>query len=273
MPTMKQPTLTLNDGRIMPQFGFGTYLIENDDVEEAVNGALDIGYRLVDTAAIYRNEKGVGKSLQGHEDIWLTTKIWNEQQGYDEAKVAFDKCLGRLDREYVDLLLIHWPCPDKGKYVDTWKAFIDLQKEGKAKSIGVSNFMPEHLEKIIDTTGVVPAVNQIELHPRFQQHEARKVHKQLGIATQSWSPLGQGGGLDNDVISAIAKDLGASPAQVILSWHLQNDLLVIPKASSEEHQRDNLGALDFELSDEQMASINALDSQTGRLGPNPNEFS
>jgi len=272
MTSMKQPTLTLNDGRIMPQFGFGTYLIEDENAAGAVKGALDMGYRLVDTAAVYRNEKGVGKGLDGNDDIWLTTKIWNEQQGYDETKTAFEKCLGRLDREYVDLLLIHWPCPDKGKYVDTWKAFIDLQKEGRAKSIGVSNFMPEHLEKIIDATGVVPAVNQIELHPRFQQHEARKVHKQLGIATQSWSPLGQGGGLDNDVISAIAKDIDASPAQVILSWHLQNDLLVIPKASSEKHQRDNLGSLEFTLSDAQMASIDALDSKTGRIGPHPLKF-
>lgn len=272
MNSDNQPTLTLNDGRVMPQFGFGTYLIENDDAQGAVEGAIDMGYRLVDTAAVYRNEKGVGKGLDGHGDIWLTTKIWNEQQGYDETKTAFDKCLGRLGRDSVDLLLIHWPCPEQDKYVDTWKAFIDLQKNGKAKSIGVSNFMPEHLEKIIDATSVVPAVNQIELHPRFQQRESRKVHKQLGIATQSWSPLGQGNGLDNNVISSIADDLDASPAQVILSWHLQNDLLVIPKASSEEHQRDNLGALGVTLSDAQMASIDALDSETGRLGPHPAEF-
>lgn len=273
MTEQKQPTLTLNDGRVVPQLGFGTYLIENDDAEDAVNTALDIGYKLVDTAAVYRNEKGVGAALQDKPDIWLTTKIWNEQQGYDEAKTAFDKSLGRLGRDDVDLLLIHWPCPDQGKYVDTWKAFVDLQKEGRAKSIGVSNFMPDHLEKIIDATGVVPAVNQIELHPRFQQRELRDIHKKLGIVTQGWSPLGQGDAMDNDNVKAIAEDNGMSPAQVVLNWHLQNDIMIFPKASSKEHQEDNFGALKYSLTDEQMEQIDALDSATGRIGPNPNEFS
>ncbi len=273
MTDSKQPALTLNDGRIVPQFGFGTYLIDNDDAQGAVETALEMGYRLVDTAAIYRNEKGVGAAMEGHGDIWLTTKIWNEQQGYDETKTAFDKCLGRLGRESVDLLLIHWPCPDKDKYVETWKAFIEFQKEGRAKSIGVSNFMPDNLERLVNETSVVPAVNQIELHPRFQQRELRNVHRKLGIATQSWSPLGQGEGLENQDIKTIAEQTGKSPAQVILRWHLQSDLMVIPKASSKEHQRDNLGALDFTLDDAQMKTIDSLDSGTGRIGPNPNEFS
>ena len=272
MTSHTQPVITLNDGRIVPQIGFGTYKIEDDNAEEAVKSALDCGYKLVDTAAVYRNEKGVGAALDGKDDIWLTTKIWNEQQGYDETKTAFDKCLGRLGKDHVDLLLIHWPCPMQNKYVDTWNAFIEFQKEGRAKSIGVSNFMPEHLERLAQETGVVPAVNQIELHPRFQQKESRAVHRKLGIATQSWSPLGQGDAMDTDVIRQIAEETGRSGAQVVLRWHIQNGLMIIPKASSQEHQKDNLGALDFTLTDTQMAKIETLDSATGRIGPNPAEF-
>ena len=272
MTDQTQPTLTLNDGRIVPQMGFGTYQIENDDAQEAVASALDTGYRLVDTAAVYRNEKGVGAALKDHDDIWLTTKIWNEQQGYDETRTAFEKCLGRLGKDHVDLLLIHWPCPKKDKYVDTWKAFIEFQEEGRAKSIGVSNFMPDHLQRLVDETGVVPAVNQIELHPRFQQKESRAVHEKLGIATQSWSPLGQGDAMDAPEIRQVAEETGRSAAQVVLRWHLQNGLMIIPKASSEKHQKDNLGALDFTLNEVQMARIETLDSGTGRIGPHPAEL-
>ncbi|WP_420607140.1 aldo/keto reductase [Novosphingopyxis sp.] len=264
------PTIELNDGRSIPQLGFGTYQIEADgDAESAVRKAVDIGYRLVDTAAIYRNEKGVGAGLKDHDDIWLTTKVWNESQGYDRTLKAFGKCLDRLGRDSVDCVLIHWPCPGNDKYVETWKAFIEIQKAGKAKSIGVSNFLEPHLKRIVDETGVAPVLNQIELHPSFQQKEARKVHEAMGIATQSWSPLGQGDAMDNDVVNGLAEKLGRTPAQVVLRWHIDNGLLVIPKASSEEHMRDNFGVLDFELSPEDLAAFDALDSEDGRMGPDP----
>ena len=264
------PMIKLNDGRSIPQLGFGTYQIEEDaDAERAVKQAVEIGYQLVDTAAIYKNERGVGAGLKGHDDIWLTTKVWNESQGYDRTLKAFDKCLERLGRESVDCVLIHWPCPDKDLYVATWKAFVAIQKAGKARSIGVSNFLEPHLKRIVDETGVAPVLNQIELHPSFQQRDVRQVHKDMGIAIQSWSPLGQGEAMESDVVKGLAEKLGRTPAQVVLRWHLDSGLLVIPKASSEEHMRDNFGVLDFELSPEDLAAFDALDRKDGRMGPDP----
>lgn len=268
----KAPTLTLNDGRAMPQLGFGTYQIEDADAAQAVSMAVEAGYPLVDTAAIYRNEKGVGKALAGRDDIWLTTKIWNDHQGHHESMEAFDKCLGRLGRVSVDLLLIHWPCADKGKYVDTWKALIELRESGKARSIGVSNFNPDHLERIVGETGVTPALNQIELHPGFQQKELRRLHDEMGIVTQSWSPLGQGNGMKQDTIARIAEEIGQSPAAVIIRWHMQHGLAVIPKASSKKHIEDNFTATQFTLNEQQMAAIDELDSSDGRIGPDPARF-
>jgi 2,5-diketo-D-gluconate reductase A len=267
------PTLKFNDGRAIPQLGFGTYQIDNDKAADAVRTALGVGYRLVDTAAIYGNEEGVGEGLHGHDDIWLTTKIWNESQGYDRAQRAMDKCLSRLGRDNVDLVLIHWPCPDKGLAVETWKALIEIRKSGKAKSIGVSNFRSEDLHEIIEATGVTPALNQIELHASFQQRALRAEHDELGIVTQSWSPLGQGKGIDTPAIAAIANETGRNPAAVILRWHLQHGLCTIPKASSRDHIAANFEALDFELSDKQMARIDALDDADGRIGPDPSKFS
>ena len=266
------PTLSLNDDRQIPQLGFGTYKISEDDAPDTVKMALDTGYWLVDTAAVYDNERGVGKGVGDWADIFLQTKVWNESQGYDRARKAANKCLDRLGRDHVDMLLIHWPCPDKGEFVDTWKAFIELRDEGKAKSIGVSNFREEDLRRIIDETGVAPALNQIELHPSFQQRELRKVHDELGIVTQCWSPLGQGEGLSNDTISAIADETGQAPSAVILRWHLQHGLCPIPKASSRDHIEANFAALSFILTGEQMARIDALDSDDGRMGPDPSEF-
>ena len=264
------PMIDLNAGRSIPQLGFGTYKIEDDkDAEQAVKKAVEIGYQLVDTAAVYKNEKGVGAGLQGKDDIWLTTKVWNESQGYDRALKAFDKCLDRLGKDSVDLVLIHWPCPDDNLYVDTWKAFIEIQKAGKAKSIGVSNFLEPHLKRLADETGVLPVLNQIELHPSFQQKDARRVHADMGIAIQSWSPLGQGEALDSDVVKRIAEKTGKSPAQVVLRWHIDNGLCVIPKASSEKHMRDNFGVLDFTLSQDDLEAFEALDSKDGRMGPDP----
>ena len=267
----EQPTLDLNDDRQIPQLGFGTYKIADGDAPEAVSSAIDVGYWLIDTAAIYENEKGVGKGIGEWSDIFLQTKIWNESQGYERTKKAFDNALGRLDREHVDMLLIHWPCPDNDLFVETWKAMIELRDEGKAKSIGVSNFREEDLRRIIDETGVTPALNQIELHPSFQQRELRKVHEELGIVTQSWSPLGQGDGLTNETIEAIAEETGQPASAVILRWHLQHGLCPIPKATGRAHQEANFKALSFELTDEQMSRIDALDSEDGRMGPTPAE--
>ncbi|MBX7513304.1 aldo/keto reductase [Qipengyuania sp. GH38] len=266
------PTLNLNDGRQIPQLGFGTYKIDEDKAPEAVSTAIDVGYWLIDTAAIYQNEKGVGKGVGEWSDIFLQTKVWNESQGYERAKRAAEKCLERLGRDHVDMLLIHWPCPDKGEFVDTWKAFIELRDEGKAKSIGVSNFREQDLRKLVEETGVTPALNQIELHPSFQQRALRKVHEEMGIVTQSWSPLGQGEGLSNETIEAIAEETGQPASAVIIRWHIQHGFSTIPKASSRKHIEANFKALSFELSDDQMARIDALDSEDGRMGPDPSEF-
>ncbi|MDP4574609.1 aldo/keto reductase [Qipengyuania sp. G39] len=266
------PTLTLNDDRQIPQLGFGTWQIEEDDAPEAVKTALETGYWLVDTAAIYQNERGVGKGIGDWADIFLQTKIWNESQGYDRTLKAADKCLDRLGRDHVDMLLIHWPCPDKGLFVDTWKALIELRDQGKAKSIGVSNFREEDLKRIVDETGVVPALNQIELHPGFQQREMRKVHDEMGIVTQSWSPLGQGGGMDSDAVKSVAEESGQDPSAVVLRWHIQHGLCPIPRSTNPDHIRANFTALDFELSNEQMAKLDALDDSEGRLGPEPGKF-
>ena len=266
------PTLTLNDDRRIPQLGFGTWQIEEDKAADTVSTAIETGYWLIDTAAIYQNEKGVGEGIGDWADIFLQTKIWNESQGYDRTLKAADKCLERLGRDHVDMLLIHWPCPDKGLFVETWKAFIELRDQGKAKSIGVSNFREEDLKRIVDETGVVPALNQIELHPSFQQRTMRKVHQDMGILTQSWSPLGQGNGMENDTIKAIADETGKSASAVIIRWHIQNGLSVLPRSTNPDHIRDNYTALSFELSDDQMAKIDTLDSEDGRMGPDPSTF-
>lgn len=268
-----QPTLTLNDGRRIPQLGYGTYKIADDEAPEAVQMALETGYWLVDTAAIYQNERGVGRGVGEWSDIFLQTKIWNESQGYDRTLRAADKCLERLGREHVDMLLIHWPCPDKGLFVDTWKALIALRDDGKAKSIGVSNFREDDLKRIVDATGVTPALNQIELHPTFQQRAMRKVHEAMGIATQSWSPLGQGEGLSQGAIKEIAEETGQPAGAVVIRWHIQCGLSAIPKASSRAHIESNFRALDFELTDEQMKRIDDLDDPEGRIGPDPANFS
>ena len=267
-----QPTLELNDGRRIPQLGFGTWQIEVDDAPQAVQTALETGYWLVDTAAIYKNEEGVGKGIGEWSDIFLQTKIWNESQGYDRTLKAAEKSLARLGRDHVDMLLIHWPQPERGLFVETFKALIELRDQGKAKSIGVSNFRPDDLKRVADETGVVPALNQVELHPSFQQRELRAVHEEMGIVTQSWSPLGQGGGMDSDAVKAIADETGRAASAVILRWHIQHGLCPIPKSTNPDHIRANFSALDFELTQEQMAKIDALDSDDGRMGPEPGKF-
>jgi 2,5-diketo-D-gluconate reductase A len=269
----QQPLLKLNDGHTMPQFGLGVWQAPNDRVGEAVRAAIAAGYRLVDTAAIYENETGVGEGLRSADaargDIFLTTKLWNAAQGYDSALRAFDESLARLRVDYVDLYLIHWPAPRRDLYVDSWRAFVRLRQEGRARSIGVSNFCPEHLDRVVGETGVVPAVNQIELHPRFQQSALRAADTTHGIVTQSWSPLGRGRLLDDPAIVAIAAKHGRTPAQVIIRWHLDNGLAVIPKSVTPERIRENIDVFAFKLDTDDLATIARLDDPAGRIGPDP----
>ena len=258
--------LILNDGRSMPQLGLGTWQIPDPQAAAAVRAGLDFGFRLVDTAAIYENERGVGEGMAA-SDAFLTTKLWNDRQG--DPEVALDESLALLGRESVDLYLIHWPHPSENKFVDAWRALVRLRDAGKTKSIGVSNFLPEHLEAAIAATGVTPAVNQIELHPRFQQREARAFHEAHGIVTQSWSPLGQGATLGDPVVTEIAERTGATPAQAVIAWHLHHGLSVIPKAGDPEHLRDNAAAGNVVLSEADVAAIDALDDPDGRIGGDP----
>ncbi len=261
------PMLVLNDGRAIPALGLGTYKIPDAHAASVVRDALDVGYGLVDTAALYENERGVGTGLVNQPDIFLTTKLWHDR--HDDAEAALDESLALLGRESVDLYLIHWPHPAGGKFVQAWRSLVRLRDAGKARSIGVSNFLPEQIEAIADATGVMPVLNQIELHPRFQQRRLREFHARHDIVTQSWSPLGQGATLDIPAIRQLADKHGASPAQVILAWHLAHGLSAIPKASGHDHLADNLGALAVTLDDADIAAIDALDTPSGRIGPDP----
>ncbi len=238
-----------------------------------MKAALDAGYRHIDTAAVYENEEGVGEGVRQsglkRSDIFLTTKLWNTDQGYEQTLRAFDASLKRLGTDYVDLYLIHWPSAHRGLFVETWKAFVKLKEEGRAKSIGVSNFYPEHIERIVAETGVVPVINQIELHPDFQQREHRAFHAKHKIATQSWSPLGQGKLLGHPAIADIAKRLGRTPAQVIIRWHIDNGLVVIPKSVTPSRIAENFKVFDFKLSAEDLDTLNALDDAGARIGPDP----
>lgn len=264
-----QPTVTLNDGRVMAQLGLGVWQTPADDAATVVQTAVKAGYRLVDTAAIYGNEKGVGAGLKDAPDVFLTTKLWNDRQGYDATLEAFDRSVGRLGRDGVDLYLIHWPAPSKGLYVETWKALVKLRDEGRAKSIGVSNFCIEHLQRVADETGVMPSVNQIELHPSFQQTELRAFHDANGIKTESWSPLGQGKGLADPVIAGVAKKHGKTAAQAVIRWHLDSGLIVIPKSVTPARITENIDVFDFALDAEDMAAFAKLDRKDGRMGPDP----
>jgi len=269
----EQTYLTLNDGNKIPQVGLGVWQVESDVSTYSVETALKAGYRHIDTAAAYKNEVGVGAGIRAanvaRPDLYLTTKLWNEQQGYDETIKALDESLDRLQLEYVDLFLIHWPSPHRGLYIDSWRALVELQKNGKARSIGVSNFEPEHLARIIDATGVTPAINQIELHPRFQQRRLREYDRDLGILTQSWSPLGQGQLLTDATVETIARKHGKTAAQVIIRWHVENGLVVIPKSVNANRIAENVNVFDFALDAEDMSRLEKLDSTEGRIGPNP----
>ena len=267
------PLVTFNDGRSIPQIGLGVWQTPNDVAVMAVETALKAGYRHIDTAAIYQNEEGVGEGLRTsdvrREDIFLTTKVWNDDQGFDSTLAAMDASLRRLGTDYVDLYLIHWPSAYRGKFIDTWKALIRLREEGKARSIGVSNFEGDYLEEIIAATGVTPALNQVQLHPRFQQRALRAKHEKLGVLTESWSPLGQGKLLDDPVIGDIASRHGKSAAQVIIRWHLDSGLIVIPKSVTPSRIVENFDVFDFALSEEDKAAIAGLDVADGRIGSDP----
>ncbi|MBQ0967641.1 aldo/keto reductase [Streptomyces sp. RS2] len=257
----------------MPQLGFGVWQVPDDEAQSAVALALEAGYRSIDTAAIYGNEEGTGRAIAAsglaREDLFVTTKLWNSDQGYDSTLRAFDASMAKLGLEYLDLYLIHWPMPAREKYVDTYKAFEKLLADGRVRAIGVSNFLPEHLERLTAETSVIPAVNQIELHPHLQQHAAREVHAEQGIATEAWSPLGSGKGiLDIPAIVAIAQKHGRTPAQVVLRWHLQLGNVVIPKSVTPSRIKENIDVFGFSLDTEDLAAISAL-NEDRRLGSDP----
>ena len=270
------PTLTMNDGRTIPQLGFGVFQIPQDETEVAVTTALEAGYRLIDTAQGYQNEEGVGAALAAsdvaREDVFVTTKLTNGEQGYDSTLRAFDASMEKLRLDVLDLFLIHWPLPMFDLYTDTWKAFVRLQEEGRIASIGVSNFEVEHFEKLAAETGVVPAVNQIELHPQFPQAELRAYHAEHGILTESWGPIGQGKGLlEDERIQSVARKVGRTPAQVVLRWHVQLGLVVIPKSVTPSRIAENIAIFDFALDDDDLATIAQVDTGE-RLGPDPRTF-
>jgi 2,5-diketo-D-gluconate reductase A len=269
------PTVTLHDGVEIPQLGFGVFQVPPEDTQEVVEEALEVGYRHIDTAAAYRNERGVGAAIASsgipRDEIFVTTKLWNSQQGYESTLGACEKSLQRLGLDHVDLYLIHWPVPTEGLALDTWRAFERIHEEGRSRTIGVSNFRIEDLEMLEREAETQPTVNQIELHPHFPQAELRAWHREHGIATESWSPLAQGELLVNETIASVAARHDRTPAQVILRWHLQLGCVVIPKSVTPKRIRENFELFDFELSDEDMTEIAALDVGQ-RIGPDPASF-
>ena len=276
MPTdTTVPSITLNDGVEIPQLGFGVFQIPPGETVETTTRAFETGYRHIDTAAAYRNEAEVGQAFHAsgldRGDVFITTKCFNDSQGYEQAKRAFQDSIDRLELEFVDLYLIHWPVPSQDLYVETWKAFIELKEQGLIRSIGVSNFQPAHLQRIAEETGVAPSVNQVELHPRFQQAGLRREHEDRGIVTEAWSPLAQGAVLDDPVLTDIAETHGRTAGQVVLRWHVQLGNVVFPKSATPERIEENFDIFDFHLSDEEMERIEALDAGE-RQGPDPDTF-
>jgi 2,5-diketo-D-gluconate reductase A len=270
------PSLAMNNGIQIPQLGFGVFLIPAEETEKAVSEALSAGYRLIDTAQGYRNEEGVGAAMASagiqRDELFITTKLTNSEQGYDKALRAFDESMNKLGIDVLDLFLIHWPQPMFDQYVETWQAFERLLADGRVLSIGVSNFEIEHLERLLAETDVTPAVNQVELHPEFPQEELREFHAEHGILTESWGPLGQGKGLlENPHIVDVARRKARTPGQVVLRWHIQLGNVVIPKSVNPGRIRENIDIFDFELDESDMQAIEQV--RTGRrLGADPNHF-
>ncbi|MCP2291743.1 2,5-diketo-D-gluconate reductase A [Nocardia amikacinitolerans] len=269
------PSIVLNDGNVIPQLGFGVFQVPPEDVFDVVTAALEAGYRSIDTAAAYGNEQGTGQAIREfglpRDEVYVTTKLWNSDQGYDATLRAFDASMDKLGLDYLDLYLIHWPVAIADKFVDSFRAFQELKRQGRVRSIGVSNFTEANLRRVIEETGEIPAVNQIELHPGLAQRELRDFHAANAIATEAWSPLGQGTLLEDRTITAIAAELDRMPAQVLIRWHLQLGNIVIPKSVTPSRIAANFDVFGFELTAEQMDAINALD-RGGRIGPNPDTF-
>jgi len=270
---LQQPRLKLNDGKSIPQLGFGVWQVPPEITAKVVGEALKTGYLSIDTAEGYNNEKGVGDAIRAsgikRDSLFITSKLRNGGHARDLALKAFDQTMAELQLEVLDLFLIHWPVPQQNKYVEAWKTLVELQKAGRIRSIGVSNFNADHLERIIGETGVVPVVNQVELHPAFQQRKLREAHKKHNILTESWSPLGQGNALEHPVIAAIAKKHACTPAQVVIRWHLEEGLIVIPKTVTPNRIHENIDVFGFTLDADDMKKIAALDDPNGKIGPDP----
>ena len=273
------PNITLNDGNTIPQLGFGVFQIKPEDTADAVKTALDIGYRHIDTAEMYGNEKEVGEGIRAsgipRDEIFVTSKLNNSFHEPDAARKAFDTTLSDLGFDYIDLFLIHWPLPTQygGDYVSTWNTMIEFAKSGRSKSVGVSNFQVEHLERLAKETELVPAVNQIEVHPYLANDTVRKYGRDHGIATEAWSPIAQGKVLDDPVITDLAAEVSKSPAQVVLRWHIQRGDIIFPKSVTPKRVQENFALFDFELDSDAVAKIDALDKgEDGRVGPHPDTF-
>ena len=273
------PNITLNDGNTIPQLGFGVFQIEPENTAEAVSKALEIGYRHIDTAEMYGNEKEVGEAIRAsgldRGEIYVTSKLSNAFHEPDDAREALDRTLSDLGFDYVDLFLIHWPLPTlyDGDFVSTWRALEEFKRDGRARSIGVSNFQIEHLEQLAAETDTVPAVNQIEVHPYFTNDRVREYGQEHGIATEAWSPIAQGGVLEDSTITQIADKVGKTPAQVVLRWHIQRGDIIFPKSVTPSRMQENFELFDFELESGDMDEISALDrGEDGRTGPNPDTF-
>lgn len=271
---MTVPTITLNSGASIPQLGFGVFKVDPAETERIVTDALEVGYRHIDTAAIYGNEEGVGRAIAAsgipREELFITTKQWLTEQSSDKSRPAIEASLEKLGLEHMDLYLLHWPAPDNDLYVDAWRALEQFQEDGLTRSIGVSNFLVPHLERLLAGTDVVPAVNQIELHPAYQQPGATAYCRGKGIAIESWGPLGQGKYplFTEEVVADAAENHGKTPAQVVIRWHLQSGLIVFPKSDRRERMEENFDVFDFELSEGELAAITALE-RDGRVGPHP----
>ncbi|PTT61369.1 aldo/keto reductase [Arthrobacter sp. HMWF013] len=273
--TTSIPAVVLNNGVRMPQLGFGVFQVSDDDTTAAVSHALAAGYRSIDTAAIYGNEAGTGRAIAesgiDRGELFITSKLWVADLGYDSTLAAFDASLARLGLDYLDLYLIHWPAPSTDRYLDSWRALEKLLADGKVRAIGVSNFLPEHLQKLIGLGGTVPAVNQIELHPALQQRDTVAFNTAHGIATEAWSPLAQGSVLADPSVTDIAHGHGVTPAQVILRWHLQQGRIIIPKSVTPQRIKDNLDVFGFDLAADEIAVMDGLE-RDGRTGPHPADF-
>ena len=276
MPTPAIPSVRLNDDRTIPQIGLGVWQVPDDVATDACLAAFEAGYRHIDTAALYGNEEGVGRAIKAsgipREELFITTKVWNTDQGRDKTIAAMEASLARLDLDYVDLYLIHWPTPDRGLYVETWETVLELQQRGSTISAGVSNFHPDHLRAVIAATGVTPVINQVELHPWLPQRAVRAADDELGIVTEAWSPLASGGLIDDAVLAGIGAKYGKTAAQVMVRWHLQIGNVVLPKSVTPARIVENIDVFDFELDADDLIAIEGLEDETRRTGPNPDTF-